>query len=206
MCLPKRSQTAQHTLILSANDLIGVLNDRREAIVELLNNVTALSKELSGLVADNEKVLAPTLQKLNSVTAMLEKKPRQHRQGAAGPGQIPDHPGRGRRERLLLRGIRLESPAVRTVANRSWTTHSVSGGVSTPDSRPIPPAHVPNLPPAVQRYSGRSTMTGRKVRIATRGGAGGIVTRRCRVHRPGLLLRAEDDHRVLRQRHGYLLR
>ena len=34
---------------------------------------TALAKELSGLVADNEKELAPTLKQLNSVTAMLEK-------------------------------------------------------------------------------------------------------------------------------------
>jgi phospholipid/cholesterol/gamma-HCH transport system substrate-binding protein len=60
-------------LILSANNLIAVLNDRRQSIVDLLTSVTALSRELSGLVADNEKVLAPTLQKLNSVTAMLER-------------------------------------------------------------------------------------------------------------------------------------
>ena len=70
--LAERSQQL-NTLILSANDLIGVLNDRRQAIVDLLASVSALSKELSGLVADNEEVLAPTLQKLNSVTAMLEK-------------------------------------------------------------------------------------------------------------------------------------
>lgn len=70
--LAQRSQQL-NTLILSANDLIGVLDDRRQAIVSLIGSVSALSKELSGLVADNEKVLAPTLQKLNSVTAMLEK-------------------------------------------------------------------------------------------------------------------------------------
>jgi phospholipid/cholesterol/gamma-HCH transport system substrate-binding protein len=70
--LAQRSQQL-NTLILNANDLIGVLNDRREAIVGLLNSVSALSKELSGLVADNEKELAPTLTKLNSVNAMLEK-------------------------------------------------------------------------------------------------------------------------------------
>lgn len=62
-----------NTLILNANDLIGVLNDRRQAIVELLANTSALSQQLTGLVADNEKELAPTLEKLNSVTAMLEK-------------------------------------------------------------------------------------------------------------------------------------
>lgn len=62
-----------NTLILNANDLIGVLNERRQAIVDLLGSTAALSKQLSGLVADNETELAPTLQKLNSVTAMLEK-------------------------------------------------------------------------------------------------------------------------------------
>ena len=70
--LAQRSQQL-NTLILNANDLVGVLNDRREAIVGLLASTSALSKELSGLVADNEKKLAPTLEKINSVTAMLEK-------------------------------------------------------------------------------------------------------------------------------------
>jgi phospholipid/cholesterol/gamma-HCH transport system substrate-binding protein len=70
--LAQRSQQL-NALILSANDLIGVLDDRRQAIVELLASVSALSRELTGLVADNEQVLAPTLQKLNSVTAMLER-------------------------------------------------------------------------------------------------------------------------------------
>ena len=36
-------------------------------------NVAAVAKQLSGLVADNKAKLAPTLDKLNSVTAMLEK-------------------------------------------------------------------------------------------------------------------------------------
>jgi phospholipid/cholesterol/gamma-HCH transport system substrate-binding protein len=62
-----------NTLLLNANDLLGVLNQRRYAIVNLLANTSALSQQLSGLVADNEKELAPTLEKLNSVTAMLEK-------------------------------------------------------------------------------------------------------------------------------------
>ena len=70
--LAQRSQQL-NALILNANDLIGVLNDRREAIVGLLNSVSTLSKDLSGLVADNERQLAPTLTKLNSVTATLEK-------------------------------------------------------------------------------------------------------------------------------------
>jgi phospholipid/cholesterol/gamma-HCH transport system substrate-binding protein len=70
--LGERSQQV-NTLLLNANDLIGVLSDRRYAIVNLLANTSALSKQLSGIVADNEKELAPALEKLNSVTAMLEK-------------------------------------------------------------------------------------------------------------------------------------
>lgn len=62
-----------NTLLLDANALTGVLNQRRRAIVDLLANTSALSQQLSGLVHDNEKVLAPTLQKVNSVTAILEK-------------------------------------------------------------------------------------------------------------------------------------
>ena len=62
-----------NTLILNANDLIGVLAQRRQAIVDILANTSALSQQLSALIAENEKQLAPTLQRLNSVTAMLEK-------------------------------------------------------------------------------------------------------------------------------------
>ncbi len=70
--LGQRSQQL-NTLILNANDLLGVLNERREAIVDLLANTAAVSAQLTGLVADNEEKLAPTLQRLNSVVAILEK-------------------------------------------------------------------------------------------------------------------------------------
>jgi len=70
--LADRSQQL-NTLLLNANDLIGVLNERRQAIVDLLGSTSALAKQLSGLVADNEKELVPALDKLNSVIAMLEK-------------------------------------------------------------------------------------------------------------------------------------
>ena len=70
--LSQRSQQV-NTLILNANDLLGVLEERRYAIVNLLANTSALSQQLSGLVADNEKELAPALEKLNSVTEMLQR-------------------------------------------------------------------------------------------------------------------------------------
>lgn len=62
-----------NALILNANDLLGVLNDRRQAIVDLLAGTTAVSQQLTGLVADNEAQLAPTLERMNRVTEVLER-------------------------------------------------------------------------------------------------------------------------------------
>lgn len=62
-----------NTLILNANDLLSVLAQRRQEIADLLANTSAVAKQLEGLVHDNESKLAPTLQRLNSVTAVLEK-------------------------------------------------------------------------------------------------------------------------------------
>jgi len=69
--LSGRSQQV-NTLILNANDLLSVLVDRRNEIATLLANTSAVARQLSGLVADHEEELAPTLDKLNSVTAMLQ--------------------------------------------------------------------------------------------------------------------------------------
>lgn len=70
--LAKRSQQV-NTLILNSDALVGELADRRQAIVDLLANVSVVSKQLSTLVAENEAELAPTLDRLNAVTAMLER-------------------------------------------------------------------------------------------------------------------------------------
>jgi len=62
-----------NTLILNANDLLAVVDERRYAITSLLANISAVSRQLTGVVADNEKELAPALERLNTVVAMLEK-------------------------------------------------------------------------------------------------------------------------------------
>jgi phospholipid/cholesterol/gamma-HCH transport system substrate-binding protein len=67
-----RSQQVNQ-LILNANDLVDVLVQRRQAIIDLLANTSALAQQLSGLINDNEQKLAPTLDKLNAVAAMLER-------------------------------------------------------------------------------------------------------------------------------------
>lgn len=61
------------TLILNANDLLSVLVERRNEIATLLANTAAVARELSGLVADHEHELGPTLDRLNSVSAMLQQ-------------------------------------------------------------------------------------------------------------------------------------
>lgn len=60
-------------LILNANDLLAVLRERRYVIVNLLANASAVARQLSGLVTDNEAELAPALEKLNRVLALLER-------------------------------------------------------------------------------------------------------------------------------------
>lgn len=70
--LSQRSQQL-NTLILNANDLVSTLAARRQAIVRLLASTSAVAKQLTGLVHDNESKLAPSLKKLNDVTAILEK-------------------------------------------------------------------------------------------------------------------------------------
>lgn len=70
--LSQRSQQL-NTLILNANDLLSMLVTRRQAIVRLLSSTSAVAKQLTGIVHDNEAKLAPSLEKINSVTAMLEK-------------------------------------------------------------------------------------------------------------------------------------
>ncbi|CAN3127581.1 Virulence factor Mce family protein [Mycobacterium sp. smrl_JER01] len=62
-----------NTLILNADDLLAVLQQRRYEIVSLLANTSAVARQLTGLVADNEQELAPTLERLNTVSAMLER-------------------------------------------------------------------------------------------------------------------------------------
>ena len=60
-------------LILNANDLLGVLVQRQNEIATLLANTSAVATQLSGLVADHDEELGPTLDRLNSVTAMLQQ-------------------------------------------------------------------------------------------------------------------------------------
>lgn len=70
--LARRSEDVA-ALILNANDLVGMLADRRQTIAELLAHTSSMAREVTGLVHDNQAELAPTLDRLNTVLAMLER-------------------------------------------------------------------------------------------------------------------------------------
>ena len=59
-------------LIADGNLLLGELESRKKAIGELLVNVSALAKELTGLVVDNREQIQPVLDRLNVVLANLQ--------------------------------------------------------------------------------------------------------------------------------------
>lgn len=61
------------SLINDGNLLLAELQQRRDAITDLLTGTRQLSVQLSGLVADNEKTLGPALTQLDTVTTVLQQ-------------------------------------------------------------------------------------------------------------------------------------
>lgn len=70
--LAERSQQVK-LLIGDGNLLMGELQEHRKAIEELLVNASAMSRQLNGLVADNQGQIGPALDRLNSVLAVLKQ-------------------------------------------------------------------------------------------------------------------------------------
>jgi phospholipid/cholesterol/gamma-HCH transport system substrate-binding protein len=60
-------------LLQDGNLLLDEIGRRRDAIKTLLEGTQALSKELSGLVADNQQQLGPVLTSLDQLTGMLQR-------------------------------------------------------------------------------------------------------------------------------------
>jgi virulence factor Mce-like protein len=60
-------------MIVDSNTLLTEVQNRRQLIDSILSNTQALSRQLSGLVADNRAALTPTLQQLSVVTGILER-------------------------------------------------------------------------------------------------------------------------------------
>lgn len=61
-------------LIANTNALLASLLTQSSALDHIANNVSALSKQLSGLVADNRTQLRPALDKLNGVLTILDNR------------------------------------------------------------------------------------------------------------------------------------
>jgi phospholipid/cholesterol/gamma-HCH transport system substrate-binding protein len=60
-------------LIVDSNTLLTEVQRRRELIDSILKSTQQLSKQLSGLVADNRQSLTPALQQLSTVTDILSR-------------------------------------------------------------------------------------------------------------------------------------
>ncbi|NKY53183.1 MCE family protein [Nocardia vermiculata] len=60
-------------LLLDGNDLLGELDNRRQALSQLIVYVNQLAIQLTGFVNDNEAQLKPALDKVNSVLQMLQR-------------------------------------------------------------------------------------------------------------------------------------
>ncbi|MBC7271053.1 MAG: ABC transporter substrate-binding protein, partial [Streptomyces sp.] len=128
----KERKSSFETLIEDGGSLLGELKDRRDAINALLEGSRDLGTELSGLVADNNKQLKPTLKALGRVTKVLQKNTRQ-----------------------LDRTLALAGPYYRlvgnTLGNGHWFDSYLCGVVprnylpagSQPESGCIPPKQAP---------------------------------------------------------------
>ncbi|MGV0834362.1 MCE family protein [Mycolicibacterium thermoresistibile] len=62
------------SLIHHSNTLLATLRTQNAALDQLGNNVAAVSRQLSGLVADNRAELKPALDKLNGVLTMVDNR------------------------------------------------------------------------------------------------------------------------------------
>ncbi|RAU92803.1 mammalian cell entry protein [Mycobacterium colombiense] len=71
--LGKRSQQIAG-LVANSNALLAALLDERDSLDALMNNLTAVSHQISGLVNDNRTQLKPALDKLNGVLEILDNR------------------------------------------------------------------------------------------------------------------------------------
>ncbi len=71
--LGRRSQQIAG-LVANSNALLAALLDERDSLDALMNNLTAVSHQISGLVNDNRTQLKPALDKLNGVLEVLDNR------------------------------------------------------------------------------------------------------------------------------------
>ncbi len=71
--LGRRSQQIA-SLVVDSNALLAALLNERDSLDALMNNLTAVSHQISGLVNDNRTQLKPALDKLNGVLEILDNR------------------------------------------------------------------------------------------------------------------------------------
>ena len=71
--LGRRSQQIAG-LVANSNALLAALLEERDSVDALMNNLTAVSHQISGLVNDNRTQLKPALDKLNGVLEILDNR------------------------------------------------------------------------------------------------------------------------------------
>ncbi len=71
--LGRRSQQIA-SLVADSNALLVALLDERDSLDALMNNIAAVSHQISGLVDDNRTQLKPALDKLNGVLEILDNR------------------------------------------------------------------------------------------------------------------------------------
>ena len=121
-------------LIIDGNQLFAALDERRQALSNLIAGIDDVSQQLSGFVADNRREFKPALEKLNLVHGQPARAPRAHRRGAQAAAALRDRARRGRRL-----GPRLPDQPVRPAARRRsqkccWTP--TSSRASCPTASP----------------------------------------------------------------------
>jgi len=71
--LGKRSDQIA-SLVVNTNALLSEILSQRDSVDALMNNLTAVSAQISGLVADNRIQLKPALDKVNGVLSILDNR------------------------------------------------------------------------------------------------------------------------------------
>ncbi|RZS29436.1 phospholipid/cholesterol/gamma-HCH transport system substrate-binding protein [Herbihabitans rhizosphaerae] len=108
------------SLIKDGGTLLSELSRRREAIAALLTGTRDMSKQLAGLVADNQAQIGPALAQLERVTTVLQ-----------------------RNQSKLDESLRLAGPFYRVVGsavgNGRWIDNYICGLVPAPGGGCIPP-------------------------------------------------------------------
>ncbi len=120
-------------LINDGNLLLTELQQRRDAITDLLQGTQQLSAQLAGLVSDNTKTLAPALAQLDTVTSVLQQNQANldNALRLAGPyyGLINNAVGNGRWVDVYLCGLfdAAGNPELNATAKRNCSPKSGGG-------------------------------------------------------------------------------